>query len=130
MQIVTVELSDGQSAMAHSRPTHGQMKAIFKAYKKRSRDDDQEDVIEDVIMILCTSWVVKADDGSPIPFTKEGIGQAPNDIITELSDALTKFTDDGITPVAKRLATIADDLDDDDPMKAKILDIIPDDSGN
>lgn len=90
MQVEKIDLKDGQWAKAHTRPSHGQMKAFYRAYRGKSEDELME-TQSDLILILCDEWQVKGPDGANLPLNKEGIDNAPQDIVTELTDKLSEF---------------------------------------
>jgi len=92
MQIIRLELRDEQWAEAHSRPSHGQMKAFYKAFRDK-QDAEMMGTQDDLILILCTKWDVKDEDGVSLPLSREGIDKAPQDIVTELTDKLSEFLD-------------------------------------
>ena len=100
MQVVNIPLRDEQSADAHSKPSHGQMKAFYKAFRDKP-DAEMMETQDDLILILCTKWDVRDGDGAQLPLTKAGIDQAPQDIVTELTDKLSAFLDTEQVPEGK-----------------------------
>lgn len=126
--IVDVPLRDGTfTVKAHSRPSHGQTKAISRDLRRRLKEEQIEELLVDNILTLATDWDVTDEEGHPIPFTREGIAAAPDDIVTELSDRLGRFINRGMSFDAK-LRALADELDDDDPRKATLIGMV--DPGN
>ena len=97
MQVVRVDLRDEQWAEAHSRPSHGQMKRFYKAFRDKP-DAEMMDTQDDLILILCIKWNVKDEDGVSLPLTKEGVDKAPQDVVTQLTDKLSEFLDMEKTP--------------------------------
>ena len=92
MQVVNIPLRDGQSADAHSRPSHGQLKKFYKAFRNKP-DAEMMDTQGDLILILCEKWDVRDGDGAQLPLSRDGIDKAPQDIVTELTDKLSEFLD-------------------------------------
>jgi hypothetical protein len=90
MQIVKIDLKDGQWARAHSRPSHGQMKQFFKTFRGKSEDEAMESQA-DLILLLCVEWEVKGEDGALLPLTPEGVDETPQDIVTELTEKLGEY---------------------------------------
>jgi len=125
--IVDVPLRGQFTVKAHSRPSHGQTKAISRALRARLKEEQIEELLVDNILTLCTAWDVTDEEGHPIPFTREGIASAPDDLVTELADRLQQFVNRGLT-FDQKVKALADDLGDDDPRKVTLLGII--DSGN
>lgn len=76
-------LPEGQTAHIHRRPSHGQVKAIMRAYR-RDQDDNEQDVFSDVLLIMVEKWSVVDERGKPIPLSKEGIDAAPFDAVNAI----------------------------------------------
>jgi hypothetical protein len=126
--IVDVPLCDGAfTAKAHSRPSHKQIQQITRDTRKRAKEENIEAILVDNLLTLCEGWDVKDENDSPIPWSREGIESAPNDILMELSDKLQQFVQRGST-IDTKLRAIADDMDEDDPRLPKLLELI--DAGN
>ena len=126
--IVDVPLRDGKfTAKAHSRPSHGQTKKISRDLRTRLKEENIEELLVDNILTLCTDWDVTDEEDRPIPFSREGIGEAPDDIVTELSDRLQKFVQRGMT-IDQKITSLAEEMDEDDERREKLLALV--DSGN
>ena len=118
MQVERVTLRDGQWAMAHTRPSHAQMKAFYKSFRGKAEDELME-TQADIILLLCTEWQVKGENGANLPLNKEGIDNAPQDIVTELTDILSDYIGDKQT-VADKVKAIASNMAEDDPLKGRL----------
>ena len=91
MDIQPIHLKAGGSVMAHHRPSHAQLKAVFRATQANLKADKPEETIVDTIRILVDSWEVKGEDGNDLPLSKDGIDAAPNDVVVELSEKLQRI---------------------------------------
>ena len=87
MDIQRIELRDGSWAMAHTRPSHGQMKAFYRSFRGKAEAELMESQ-DDLILILCAEWSIK---GMDLPLTREGIDAAPQDTVSELTERLSGF---------------------------------------
>ena len=126
--LVDVPLQDGKyTAKAHSRPSHKQVQEISRNTRKRAKEENFEALLVDNIMTLATGWDVTDENDSPIPWTRDGLEAAPNDILMELQDKLQKFVERDVT-IDSRLKAIVDDMDEDDPRVPKLMELI--DTGN
>ena len=127
--IVDIPLCDGKfTARGHSRPSHAQMQKVTRDTRKRAKEENLEAILVDNLMTLCEGWDVKDENDSPIPWSREGLEAAPNDILMELSDKLQKYVERGVT-IDSRLKAIAEEMaDKDDPRLPKLLELI--DPGN
>ena len=124
MQVERLELKDGQWVKAHTRPSVKQMQALTRSVR---RNTDTEDgglaVLIETVLLLCEEWQVKGADGANLPLTREGIEEAPFDMLQEVSDKLAPYLRRDVT-VLDQLNAVADGLDDDDPVKGPLLGFI------
>lgn len=127
--IVDIPLCDGKfTAKGHSRPSHKQMQQITRDTRKRAKEENVEAILVDNLMTLCEGWDVRDENDSPIPWSRDGLEAAPNDILMELSDKLQRFVERGVT-IDSRLKVIAEEMSDkDDPRLSQLLALI--DTGN
>lgn len=126
--VVDVPLQDGKfTARVHSRPSGGQVQEITRDTRKRVKEDNMSEVLFDNLLTLCEGWDVTDEDGSPIPWGREGLRNAPFDILDELSTKAQEFLQHGKT-IDQRLKEIAEEMDEDDPRHDKLLELV--DSGN
>lgn len=122
--LVDVPLRDGEfTVKAHSRPSHKQIQQITRDTRKRAKEENIEAVLIDNLLTLCEDWDVRDEDGSPIAWSREGLEAAPNDLLMELSDKLKPFVDRGET-LDRQLANLAEQMDDDDPRKLTLLEMV------
>ena len=127
--IVDVPLSGNVTARIHSRPSHKQVAQITRDTRKRAKEENIEAVLVDNLLTLCAGWDARDENDAPIPFTREGLtsDECPNDLLMELSDKCQAFLEQGET-IDKKLAAIAQEMDEDDPRLPALLDMI--DQGN
>lgn len=82
------------TARIHRRPSHGQVKAIMRTYRRVYADGTEPgsemDVITDTILTMTESWTVKDEKGKSIPLSREGVEEAPNDAVNALYVELSK----------------------------------------
>lgn len=126
MDIQRIYLAGGEaSAMVHHRPSHGQLKAIYRAAQANIKAGKPEESLVDTILILGVSWEVKGDDGAELPFNKAGIDAAPGDTIMELSDKIEALMqkDELLTD---RLIAVAEQAGPDHPLYSRILELAED----
>lgn len=119
MDIQRIELKGGAWAMAHARPSHGQLKSIYKQAQANIKADRAEESLADSILVLVTEWHVPDGNGGSLTLNRQGINDAPNDIIQELSDAIERLTNKD-TSTSDRLLAVAASLSEDDPIRAKV----------
>lgn len=125
--VVDVQLSNGVTARVHSRPSHKQVQQITRDMRRRAKEENIEAVLVDNLLTLCEGWDARDENDAPIPWTREGLESAPNDILMELSDKCQGFVERGET-LDSRLKGIAGEMDEDDPRLPKLLELI--DAGN
>ena len=89
MDIQRVEFKDGW-AMAHTRPSHGQIKAFYKAFRGKE-EAELVSTQDELILILVEEWSVNGS-ASAKP-TRQSIDDAPQDSVTELTGKLSGFLD-------------------------------------
>lgn len=89
---VTIEGEEKpQSVRLHRRPTHGQTKAIVNQYIAARDRDEPLDIQTILVLSLCTEWTVYDPDTTvPIPFTREGVESAPQDIVDAVFNEASK----------------------------------------
>lgn len=122
MQVERIDLSGGQWVKAHTRPTVNQMDALDRATKANSmRGQSSLETLKDIVLILCTEWQVRGEDGANLPLSKDGIGDAPWDTVQELSDALAPYLGASKT-LQQQLLALVEDREDDDEVKIRVID--------
>lgn len=91
--LTTLDLPDGQWFRYHPRPTHGQIKVITRKLMETQRilfgnaEGDPLDLQTVTVLEIGDAWLVKDDDGHDIPWSREGIESAPQDIVQLCHDA-------------------------------------------
>ena len=82
-----IELRDGQWAELRERITHGQDKAVKKAWLRgKAEQSDMIDFDTTLVRTFLRSWNVLDPDGSAIPLDDpDAIERAPEDIVDTLS---------------------------------------------
>ena len=89
MQVERVTLKDGSWADAHTRPSHGQIKAFYRKF--RGLDDaDMMSSQDALIEILVESWSLAGTDFTGKP-TREAIDEAPQELVDELTTILSGY---------------------------------------
>lgn len=126
--IVDVPLQDKKfTAKVHSRPSGSQMQAMNRAARQRAKEDDMTEVLYDNLLIMCEGWDVTDENGTPIPWSREGLHEATWEILQELSERAGEFVNRGVT-FDQKLKELAESLDEDDPRREQLLAMV--DSGN
>lgn len=121
MDIQPIHLKAGGSVMAHHRPSHEQLKVIFRFTQANLKAEKPEETIADTILVLVDSWDVKAEDGTDLPLNKAGINAAPNDLIVELSERLQRIVSKDQT-LGDALLDLAETYEGH-PLLPKLLDL-------
>lgn len=89
MDIQRFDLPDGAWADIHRRPSHGQVKAVMRAYREHADDGSVMDIQTISVLTLTDKWLVKDGDGREIPLSREGVESAPQEVVNALWNELT-----------------------------------------
>ena len=94
MNIQKFPLSDEQSVNVHTRPTFKQMRALNTARRELAEDE----VVIEMLLIFCTEWEIKGEDGTMLPLSKEGIDACPWDVLQEVGELVSEKALEGALP--------------------------------
>ena len=98
MDIQRFDLPDGQWADLHRRPSHGQLKVIEKMTRKAIADEEWLSTQDALVITLVDKWLVRDSDGRDLPLSREGINEAPHQVIHLLAEELNKVTEASQAP--------------------------------
>ena len=97
-----IELRDGQWAKLRERITHGQDKAISRAFRAGRDDPDRRpDFTTVLVREFVATWYVNDPAGVLIPLAdQDAINRAPSDIVDQLADAALPLWNEVTVPNA------------------------------